>query len=524
MVEEVTQSKCPFSVDTFNFLEQLDKEPATDSYLARKEEYKKYVENQFQLFFYQVAAQLPDEITNWLDIESPKFTDSSWNSYYQGAFYPKGSNSLADANLYIYIDKNKLLFGFETNNGSLNKDLFFKNLRIYSEAKEFVYKYKLDQRCLVKNLKKKDDDTLECWLKNPTLKNTVGRNIYSNNCITKDDILQYPYDFTIVKIEDEFQQIFPLFLLAICTEPMLAIKEYMNPSYPLSLPSPSPPSKEPKQKQEYSLRECAEETGFEEKTLERWKRIIERKKQAILYGTPGTGKTYIARKLAEHLSSTDGFWELVQFHPAYTYEDFIQGIRPKAGTNGQLDYPLVPGRFLQFCKKAQSYEGSCVLIIDEINRANLAQVFGELMYLLEYRSEKIQLAGGNKPFWIPENVYLIGTMNTADRSISLVDHALRRRFAFLPLPPNYQILERHYKETDFPAQGLIKALEFVNQELDEDYKVGISFFLNLKGNFAEQIEDIWQMEIEPYLKEYFFNKKEQLEKFRWSEVCKFISP
>jgi 5-methylcytosine-specific restriction protein B len=134
------------------------------------------------------------------------------------------------------------------------------------------------------------------------------------------------------------------------------------------------------------------------------------------------------------------------------------------------------------------------------------------------------LAGGNKPFWIPENVYLIGTMNTADRSISLVDHALRRRFAFLPLPPNYQILERHYKETDFPVQGLIKALKFVNQALDEDYKVGISFFLNLKGNFAEQIEDIWQMEIEPYLKEYFFNNREKLEQFRWSAVRKLILP
>jgi hypothetical protein len=124
MVEEVTQAKCPFSVDTFNFLEQLDKEPATASYLAHKEEYKKYVENQFQAFFYQVATELPDEITNWLDIEYPKFTDPSWQSFYKGAFYTKGSNSLDDANLYIYLDKEKLLFGFRTNNGSLHKDLW----------------------------------------------------------------------------------------------------------------------------------------------------------------------------------------------------------------------------------------------------------------------------------------------------------------------------------------------------------------------------------------------------------------
>jgi len=522
MVEEVTQSKCPFSVDTFNFLEKLDKEPATASYLAQKEEYKKYVENQFKAFFYQVAAQLPDEITNWLDIESPKFTDPSWHSYYQGAFYTKGSNSLGDAHLYIHINKEGLVAAFEINNGSLSKDLFFKNLRIYPEAKEFICECELADECFVENLKNKDGESLGNWLKNSNLKDTLSRTIYSGIVIEKHEILQSNKEYLLFKIKNKFQKIFPLFLLATCNEPMLAIQGFLNPVSHLSFPSL--PSEEPKQKQEYSLRECAEETGFEEKTLERWKRIIERKKQAILYGTPGTGKTYIARKLAEHLSSTDGFWELVQFHPAYTYEDFIQGIHPKAGTNGQLDYPLVPGRFLQFCKKAQSYEGSCVLIIDEINRANLAQVFGELMYLLEYRSEKIQLAGGNKPFWIPENVYLIGTMNTADRSISLVDHALRRRFAFLPLPPNYQILERYYKETDFPTQGLIKALKFVNQELDEDYKVGISFFLNLKGNFAEQIEDIWQMEIEPYLKEYFFNKKEKLEQFRWSAVRMLIFP
>jgi 5-methylcytosine-specific restriction protein B len=528
MVEEVTQSKGPFSVDTFNFLEQLDKEPATDSYLVRKEEYKKYVENQFKAFFYQVATELPDEITNWLDIEYPKFTDPSWHSSYKGAFYTKGSNSLDDANLYIYLDKEKLVFGFRTNNGSLHKDLFFKNLRIYPEAKEVIYKHGLDIYCYVYNTKKGQAQILANWLEKASTKNTISRTIFASNSLTKNNIFQYSSKQIISQIRNKFQEVFPLFLLATCNEPIPAIKKFLNPGSQLSFLSPSAPFEEPieepKQRQEYSLGECAEETGFEEKTLERWKRIIERKKQAILYGTPGTGKTYIARKLAEHLSSTDGFWELVQFHPAYTYEDFIQGIRPKAGTNGQLDYPLIPGRFLQFCKKSQSYEGSCVLIIDEINRANLAQVFGELMYLLEYRSEKIQLAGGNKPFCIPENVYLIGTMNTADRSISLVDHALRRRFAFLPLPPNYQILERHYKETDFPVQGLIKALKFVNQALDEDYKVGISFFLNLKGNFAEQIEDIWQMEIEPYLKEYFFNKKEQLDQFRWSAVRKLIFP
>ncbi|WP_090396440.1 AAA family ATPase [Natribacillus halophilus] len=106
-----------------------------------------------------------------------------------------------------------------------------------------------------------------------------------------------------------------------------------------------------------------------------------------------------------------------------------------------LDYPLQEGRFLEFCQRARRKQGECVLIIDEINRANLSRVFGELMYLLEYRDQEVPLAGGGI-LSIPNNVRIIGTMNTADRSIALMDHALRRRFAFLPLRPNYEILRR----------------------------------------------------------------------------------
>ncbi|MEH2124544.1 McrB family protein [Nostoc sp.] len=143
---------------------------------------------------------------------------------------------------------------------------------------------------------------------------------------------------------------------------------------------------------EYSLSQCALDTGIEEETLLNWLKAIERKKQAIFYGSPGTGKTYIAKKLAKYLTGgSDGFVDIVQFHPAYTYEDFVQGIRPQR-IDGELDYPLVNGRFLDFCYKAFCRQHICVLIIDEINRANVARVFGELMYLLEYRDEKMPLA------------------------------------------------------------------------------------------------------------------------------------
>jgi 5-methylcytosine-specific restriction enzyme B len=276
---------------------------------------------------------------------------------------------------------------------------------------------------------------------------------------------------------------------------------------------------------EYSLFECADDTGFEEAELENWVRAIERKRQAILHGAPGTGKTYIADKLAKQIiGGSNGFMELVQFHPAYAYEDFIQGIRPQSRSDGQLDYQIVPGRFLEFCKKADSCEGLCVLIIDEINRANLAQVFGELMYLLEYRDKKIPLAGSRQAFGIPKNVRIIGTMNTADRSIALVDHALRRRFAFIELRPNYNVLQRyHQRNTGFPVDGLIEMLKRLNHAIaDKHYEVGISYFLT--ENLAEELEDIWQMEIEPYLEEYFYDQLDKVDEFRWDKIKQQVCP
>jgi 5-methylcytosine-specific restriction protein B len=276
----------------------------------------------------------------------------------------------------------------------------------------------------------------------------------------------------------------------------------------------------------YTLKECAEAAGFDLATLERWKRTIERKGQAILYGPPGTGKTYMAELLAKHLvGGGDGFVDLVQFHPAYAYEDFIQGIRPKSQDGGRLEYPIVPGRFLEFCAQASQRNDTCVLIIDEINRANLARVFGELMYLLEYRDREIPLAGGGpfSPFSIPANVRIIGTMNTADRSIALVDHALRRRFAFLALFPDYEVLHRYHQETGFPIDGLIQVLKQLNGQIgDRHYHVGITFFL--LDDLETYLEDIWKMEIEPYLDEYFFDQPEKAKAFQWKQVQSKVMP
>ena len=267
----------------------------------------------------------------------------------------------------------------------------------------------------------------------------------------------------------------------------------------------------------YSLKQCAIDTGIEETQLEQWVRAVERKGQAIFYGPPGTGKTFIAEKIARHLvAGGDGIKEIVQFHPSYSYEDFMQGIRPQAKPDGTLHYPVVEGRFLEFCKKATTRKDKCVLIIDEINRANLSRVFGELMYLLEYRDRDVPLSSGGN-LKIPNNVRIIGTMNTADRSIALVDHALRRRFAFLSLYPRFDILESYHASTGFIVSGLIQVLKQLNNEIGDDhYTVGITYFL--RDDLEIEIRDIWEMEIEPYLEEYFFDQPDRVADFRWEKI------
>ena len=275
-------------------------------------------------------------------------------------------------------------------------------------------------------------------------------------------------------------------------------------------PPPEPPT----------LEQIAADTHLDVSLLETWKRALNRKKQAIFFGPPGTGKTFVAKKLAAHLAGHGGFFDLVQFHPAYAYEDFMQGLRPQTDEDGNLSYHLVGGRFLDFIERAKNHDadGLCVLIIDEINRANLARVFGELMYLLEYRDENIPLAGGGK-LKIPENVRIIGTMNTADRSIALVDHALRRRFAFLKLEPKYDVLSsfHHDKPAADMIPALINTLSKVNKEIgDPNYALGISFFL--QKDLETHLATIWQTEIEPYLEEQFFDRLDKVDTFRWDKI------
>ncbi len=273
----------------------------------------------------------------------------------------------------------------------------------------------------------------------------------------------------------------------------------------------------------YTADEFALETGFEKQTIDQWMQILKRKKHLIFQGPPGTGKTFVAQRLAKLMvSETNGFVEIIQFHPDFSYEDFIQGYYPEP-QNGILSFKLKPGLFLKFCAKARAKtdDDPCLLIIDEINRANLSRVFGELMYLLEYREQKMPLAAGGEVFKIPKNVFIIGTMNTADRSIALVDHALRRRFSFYRLKPEYEILSKYLDKYNLPVGSLVDVLKEINQTIeDPNYEIGISFFMNDNQHLRKFLGIIWKTEIEPYLEEFFIDQPEEAERFRWENLVK----
>ena len=273
---------------------------------------------------------------------------------------------------------------------------------------------------------------------------------------------------------------------------------------------------------EYNKEKFLEEVYISDEDYTILVNLLRNKKNIIVQGAPGVGKTFMAKRLAYSMMGVKNPERvlMVQFHQSYSYEDFVMGYRPS-----KEGFELKEGSFYNFCKKAQEdSENSYFFIIDEINRGNLSKIFGELFMLIENdkrgEKNKIRLLYSNEYFFIPKNVYIIGLMNTADRSLAMIDYALRRRFAFFDLKPGFDSdgfrnYQRELSDSNF--DNLIETMKELNLEIKEDeslgegFRIGHSYLCNVKSDdVGEKLNYIVEYELIPLLKEYWFDEADKI--------------
>lgn len=275
----------------------------------------------------------------------------------------------------------------------------------------------------------------------------------------------------------------------------------------------------------YTKTDFLKDVYMSEDKYDRLVSVMKRKKNMILQGAPGVGKTFAAERLAYSMlgKKDTSHVSLIQFHQNYSYEDFIMGYRPTE--NG---FALMPGVFYEFCQKAQQHpREDYFFLIDEINRGNMSKIFGELLMLIEnsYRGKPVTLSSNGESFTVPKNLYVIGMMNTADRSLAMIDYALRRRFSFIELEPSFETegFKAYQKGLGNEIlDKLVAAVERLNEEIKNDsslgkgFCIGHSYFCGLenpKDCTVSWMREVVEYDILPMLEEYWFDSPAQVAKW-----------
>lgn len=277
----------------------------------------------------------------------------------------------------------------------------------------------------------------------------------------------------------------------------------------------------PAQYDNYTKKDFLSEVFMSEDQYDTVKNLLLQKKNLIMQGAPGVGKTFAAERLAYSIMGEKDTSRvmMVQFHQSYSYEDFIMGYRP-----AEKGFSLAKGPFYQFCKDAEPDDREYFFIIDEINRGNLSKIFGELLMLIENdkRGKQLRLLYSDEQFFVPENVHIIGMMNTADRSLAMIDYALRRRFSFFDIKPAFDSEGfKTYKSliNNKKFNALIDTVSLLNREIAEDaslgsgFCIGHSYFCMDASMNDARLCNLVEYELVPLIKEYWFDEPSKVEQW-----------
>lgn len=484
------------TTDAFQFLQDLKENNSKEWFDANRRRYEQYLRDPMAAVFEAVADEYirgldpklntevqRDEVLARINKYAPGVP---YYTHYWGAFSRKKKQE--DTQLYIIITTQHLHYGLYL--GSASRE---QRQMLADRAEEVGSEYLEALHTHVDGILWDQDDGEYVSVTTPDAlaKWVMGPNPHVHRVLPPDHELIGSHDL----VDDIGRVMVALYPLAAITWDTRADVEIT-------------PSADEDLRPEYSFDQLVVDTHLPAETLEEWLGLLRGNKRAGLFvGPPGTGKTWVVEKLARHLAGTSGDEVTVQFHPSFSYEDFIEGLRPTMH-GGQLNYEIRDGVFKRFCDEARGKEGDYVFVIDEMNRAELGSVLGEVMMLLEYRGRKVPLPYSQEPFSIPKNVVVLATMNTADRSLALVDFALRRRFHAFRMPPDREVLSSYLGADG--ALGL-EMFDLVQGFVDDpDFSPGHSYWMTSDPS-ATTLSQIWRYELRPYLEEYWFESRTRLE-------------